>query len=52
MTLKKKEKVVRSNTRILPGQATFIKELAKNTGNSEGEVFREIIQFYIDNQKK
>lgn len=50
--LKKKEKVVRSNTRITPDQAKFIKELAKSTGNSEGEIFREIIQFYIDNQKK
>ncbi len=46
--LKKKEKVVRSNTRILPSQAKFIKDLAQKTGNSEGEVFREIIQFYID----
>lgn len=51
MTLQKKEKVVRSNTRITPEQSKFIKELAKKTGNSEGEVFREIIQFYIDNHK-
>ncbi len=49
MTLEKKEKVVRSNTRITPTQAQFIKELAKKTGHSEGEVFREIIKFYIDN---
>lgn len=51
MTLNKKEKVVRSNTRILPSQAKFIKELAKTTGNSEGEIFREIIQYYIDSHK-
>ncbi len=50
--LKKKEKVVRSNTRITVDQSKFIKELALKTGNSEGEVFREIIQFYMDNQKK
>ncbi len=52
MTLEKKEKVVRSNTRITPTQSKFIKDLAKTTGHSEGEVFREIIQFYIDNHKK
>ncbi len=50
--LKKKEKVVRSNTRILPHQMAFIKKMAKETGNSEGEVFREIIQSYIDFNKK
>lgn len=49
--LKKKEKVVRSNTRITPEQSKYIKDIAKKTGNSEGEVFREIIQFYIDNKK-
>ena len=50
--LKKKENVVRSNTRITPVQSKFVKELAKSTGNSEGEVFREIIQYYIDNHTK
>ncbi len=50
--LKPKEKVVRSNTRITPTQAKFIKDLAKETKHSEGEIFREIIQFYIDNYKK
>ncbi len=49
--IKKKEKVVRSNTRILPHQAEYIKELAKKTGHTEGEIFREIIQFYIDSHK-
>ncbi len=49
--LKKKEKVVRSNTRITEKQSKFIKELALKTGNSEGEVFREIIEFYITNKK-
>ncbi len=49
--LKKKEKVVRSNTRILPSQADYVKKLAEKTGNSEGEVFREIIQFYMENHK-
>ncbi len=52
MMLKKKEKVVRSNTRITPDQSKFVKELADKTGHSEGEIFREIIQFYIDNHKK
>lgn len=51
MTLKKKEKVIRSNTRILPNQAEFVKGLAKKTGHSEGEIFREIIQSYIDSHK-
>ncbi len=49
--IKKKEKVVRSNTRIMPHQATYIKELAKKTGHTEGEIFREIIQDYINNHK-
>lgn len=49
--LKKKEKVVRSNTRILPHQAEYIKALAKKLGHTEGEIFREIIQFYIDSHK-
>lgn len=51
MTLTKKEKVVRSNTRILPHQAEYIKSLAKETGHSEGEIFREMLQYYIDNHK-
>jgi hypothetical protein len=51
MTLTKKEKVVRSNTRILPDQATYIKKLSKETGHSEGEVFREMLQYYIDNHQ-
>ena len=50
--LAKKEKVIRSNTRITPAQSKYIKDLAKATGHSEGEVFREIIQFYIDNNRK
>ncbi len=52
--LKNKEKkpTVRSNTRITPDQAKFIRELSKKTGNSQGEVFREIIQSYIDFNKK
>lgn len=49
--LTKKEKVVRSNTRILPHQAEYIKGLAKKTGHSEGEIFREMLQYYIDNHK-
>lgn len=51
MTLTKKEKVVRSNTRILPGQAEYIKSVSKKTGHSEGEIFREMLQYYIDNHK-
>lgn len=51
MTLTKKEKVVRSNTRILPHQAEYIKNLAKKTNFSEGEIFREMLQYYIDNHK-
>ena len=51
MTLTKKEKVVRSNTRILPNQAKYIKDLADKTGHSEGEIFREMLQYYIDNHK-
>lgn len=52
MVLKKKEKVIRSNTRIWPHHSEFIKKLAKETGHTQGEIFREIIQFYIDNHKK
>ncbi len=52
MALKKKEKVIRSNTRITEEQSQFIKELALKTGNSEGVVFREMLQTYIDNYKK
>ncbi len=51
--INKKEKiiVVRSNTRILPEQKKYIQELVKKTGHSEGHIIREIIQYYIDNQK-
>ncbi len=49
--LKKKEKMVRRNTHILPSQDEFIRALAKKTGARQGDVYREIIQFYIDSHK-
>lgn len=49
MTLEKKEKVIRSNTRIYPHQSDYIKEVRNITGHSEGEIFREMLEFYIKN---
>ncbi len=49
--LKKKEKAVRSNTWILAEHYRFVRDLAKRTGHTQREVFREIIQFYIDGTK-
>ena len=48
----KKQKTERQNSRIFVEQKKFIRDLSKKTGKSEGEITREIIQFYIDNQTK
>ena len=46
-----KEKLVRINSRIFPHQYKFVKVLAKSSKKGEGEIHREIIQFYIDKHK-
>ena len=53
MTAIIKEKLVRINSRFLPYQHKFIKDLAKKSKGKkgEGEIHREIIQFYIDKHK-
>ena len=40
--------MIRVNTRIRPNQHKFIKEEAKKTGKTEGEIFREILDKYIN----
>ncbi len=46
-----KEKLIRINSRVLPHQYRFVKSLAKKAKKGEGEIHREIIQFYIDKHK-
>lgn len=46
------EKTVRINSRVFEHQHKFVKSEAKKQKKSEGELHREIIQFYIDNHKK
>lgn len=45
---KQTKAMVRINTRVLPEQDKFIKELAKKMKLGEGEVYRMIIQAFID----
>lgn len=50
--MKEKKVLVRINTRVSPEQHKYIKDLAKDLKKGEGEVHREIIQFYIDKNEK
>jgi len=50
MTIKK-EKMERLNTYVPKEQKKFIKELAKKLGKGEGEVTRDIINYYINKPK-
>jgi len=43
--------MARINTRIKQIQHKYIKLEAKNTKRTEGEVFRDIIDFYINKKK-
>jgi hypothetical protein len=47
----KQETTVRINSRLFPAQKKFIKDLAVKLKKSEGQVTREIIQFFIDKSK-
>jgi len=50
---KKKEPMARVNTRITPEQEVYVKKMT-NSGEqkrTEGEVYREILQYYIDKHK-
>lgn len=47
---KKKDTMVRINSRIFPGQHEFIKLEAKRLNIGEGELHRMIIQDYITNK--
>lgn len=44
---KKRIPLARVNTRIREEQRKYIKEIAKNSGLTEGEVFRDIIDQHI-----
>ncbi len=48
---KKPEVMIRINTRIRPEQYRFVKSLAGERNMGEGEVHREIIDFYIAKSK-
>ncbi len=41
--------LIRINTRIKRDQHAFIKKESARSGKTEGELFREIVQFYIEN---
>jgi hypothetical protein len=41
----------RLNTHITFEQQKFLKELSKKRKVGQGELFREIIKFFMDNQK-
>ena len=43
--------LIRVNTRIRPEQHKFIKAEAKETKRTEGEVFRNILDYYINKPK-
>ena len=45
--MKKRLPMARVNTRITQDQQKFIKQLAKKNNQTEGEVFRAIIDRYI-----
>ena len=50
MTIKRQQRkpMARENTRDREDQKVFIKKYAKDKGLTEGEVFRKIIDFYIN----
>ena len=56
MPIKKKkpvvEKMERLNTRLRKDQRKFVKAQAKRERKTEGETFREIVDFYINHKKK
>lgn len=45
--LRKPEPTVRLNSHVRPDQKLFIKKLAKKKRLSEGQINREIIDFYM-----
>ncbi len=47
----KNETLVRINSRVTPQQHKYVKDKAKKDKKGEGEIHREIIQFYIDKHK-
>ena len=49
--LRIQEPTVRLNSHVRPDQKLFIKKLAKKKGLSEGQINREIIDFYISKKK-
>lgn len=51
-TIKKPLPMARINTRIRPDQHKYIKAVAKKTNQTEGEVFRTIIDIVIKADKK
>lgn len=55
-TAMKKKTVVanllRINTRVTLNQKKFIKKLAKESGKTEGELFRHILDEFISNNAK
>lgn len=55
LIVKKKKRVIsmlRLNTRITLKQQKFIKRLAKKINKTEGEVFREILDEFINSTTK
>ena len=44
---KRNQPMARINTRIRHDQHRFIKSLAKKINKTEGEIFREVVDFYI-----
>ena len=50
--MKRAKPMARVNTRVLEDQRAFVKARAKRKNLTEGEVFREIIDFFITNNKK
>ncbi len=46
-----KKTTIRISVHILIDQHEFIKDLAKKSKKGQGELIREIIQFYVDNNK-
>lgn len=49
--MKHQETMSRINSRLLPAQHKFIKDLAKKEKKGEGEILREIISYFMDNKK-
>jgi len=47
----KPEPMIRINTRVQNIHHKYIKELAKKLNKTEGEMFREVLDYYIKNNK-